>query len=208
MRLFVTGTDTNVGKTIVSAWLCHNLKASYWKPVQSGNTEGFDSKTVSDLSGTEIFPETYSLKAPLSPHLAASLEGIQIDVNKIILPTITPLIVEGAGGVLVPLNDKYTILDLIAHLKIPTLVVAKSTLGTINHTCLTLAALRSHALPVLGVIMNGPLNAYNKQAIEHFGRTKVLAEIEPLISLTKETLSQVPFPSPLHEFLYESSSDQ
>ena len=201
MRLFVTGTDTNVGKTIISAWLCYNLKASYWKPIQSGIIEGFDSKTVSELSGAKIFPETYSLKAPLSPHLAASLEGIQIDLKKMTLPsTNQSLIVEGAGGVMVPLNEEHTILDLIAHLKIPTLVVARSSLGTINHTCLTLEALRSRSLPVLGIVMNGPYNADNKQAIEHFGKTKVLAEIEPLTSLTKQSLTQIPFPPSLYEF--------
>jgi|CryBogDrversion2_2_1035213.scaffolds.fasta_scaffold11385_2 dethiobiotin synthetase len=206
MKFFVTGTDTNVGKTIISAWLCHNLKAAYWKPVQSGTIEGSDSKTISDLSESEIFPEVYSLKAALSPHLAASLEGIQIDLNKITLPTTDkPLIIEGAGGVMVPLNDTHTILDLIGHLKLSTLVVARSTLGTINHTCLTLEALRSLSLPVLGVVMNGPRNTDNKQAIEHFGRTKVLAEIEPLPSLTKQTLAQIPFPPSLHEFFMDPS---
>ncbi|MBY0462723.1 MAG: dethiobiotin synthase [Alphaproteobacteria bacterium] len=200
MRIFVTGTDTNVGKTIISAWLCYNLKASYWKPVQSGTIEGCDSAVASDLSGAEIFPEAYSLKAPLSPHLAASLEGVQIDLNKITPPlTDKPLIIEGAGGVMAPLNNKHTILDLIAQLKAPTIVVARSTLGTINHTCLTLEALRSRSLPVLGVIMNGPKNSDNKEAIEHFGRIKVLAEIEPLTPLTTKTLSQLPFPPSLHE---------
>jgi dethiobiotin synthetase len=207
MGIFVTGTDTNVGKTIISAWLCYNLKASYWKPGQSGAIEGSDSAIVTDLSGAEIFPEAYSLKAPLSPHLAASLEGIQIDLNKITPPlTDKPLIIEGAGGIMAPLNNKHTILDLIGQLKVPTIVVARSTLGTINHTCLTLEALRSRSLPVLGVIMNGPKNSDNKEAIEYFGRTKVLAEIEPLTPLTMKTLSQLPFPPSLHEFLYESHS--
>ncbi|MBY0281313.1 MAG: dethiobiotin synthase [Alphaproteobacteria bacterium] len=202
MRIFVTGTDTDVGKTVVSAWLCYHLKASYWKPVQSGTSEGTDSKTVWDLSKTEIFPETYSLKAPLSPHLAASLEEVQIDLEKINLPkTDKPLIIEGAGGVMAPLNNKHTILDLIEHLKVPTIVVARSTLGTINHTCLTLQALRSRSLLILGVIMNGPQNSDNKEAIEHFGKTKVLAEIEPLRLLTKEAISQIPFPSSLHGLL-------
>lgn len=204
MRIFITGTDTNVGKTVISAWLSYHLKASYWKPVQSGTIEGSDSITVSNLSGATTFQEVYALQAPLSPHLAASMEGIEINLGKIVPPiTDNSLIIEGAGGVLAPLNNKQTILDLIDHLKVPTIVVAKSTLGTINHTCLTLEALRARSLPVLGVIMNGPCNPDNKQAIEHFGKTKVLAEIEPLSVVTKETIARIPFPSYLYEFLYD-----
>lgn len=208
MRFFITGTDTNVGKTIISAWLSYHLKASYWKPVQSGAIEGSDSITVSNLSDTKTLPEAYSLKAPLSPHLAAAMEGIEINLDKIVFPIIdSPLIIEGAGGVLTPLNTQHTMLDLISYLKVPAIVVARSTLGTINHTCLTLDALRSYSIPVAGVIMNGPFNPGNKQAIEHFGKTKVLAEIEPMSLLTKETIASIPFPSNLEEFLYDFCSN-
>lgn len=208
MRVFVTGTDTNVGKTVISAWLSYHLKASYWKPVQSGTVEGFDSKIVLKLADVKIFPEIYSLKAPLSPHLAAAMEGIEINLNKISFPkTNDALVIEGAGGVFVPLNTRQTILDLISYLKVPTIVVARSTLGTINHTCLTLEALRSRSIHIAGVIMNGPLNPDNKQAIEHFGKTKVLAEIEHLPFLTKEIISSIPFPINLEEVLYACSSN-
>lgn len=202
IRLFVTGTDTNVGKTVISAWLAHHLKASYWKPVQSGTMEGFDSETVRQYSEVQTFPETYSLKAPLSPHLAAKLEKVEIDIERFVIPvTDNTLIIEGAGGVHVPLNSRHTMLDLISKLKIPTIVVARSTLGTINHTCLTLEALRVRSIPVIGVIMNGPKNTDNKQAIEHFGKTTVFAEIEHIPELTKEALSKIIFPEGLLEAL-------
>lgn len=194
MKYFVTGTDTNVGKTVVSAWLVHQLGADYWKPIQSGTLEGGDRDVIQDLtglSGDRIHREVYAFKEPLSPHAAAALENIQIDLDKItMLQTDRPLIVEGAGGVLVPLNSSQTMMDLMEKLAIPVIVVARSGLGTINHTCLTLEALRHRQIPIAGVILNGPLNEGNRQAIENYGRVPILAQLEKLPCLSRESLSQ------------------
>jgi dethiobiotin synthetase/malonyl-CoA O-methyltransferase len=205
MRLFITGTDTNVGKTVVSAWLAHHLKADYWKPIQTGCEEDSDSQTVEKLAGlreNQIHPEAYRLKAPLSPHAAASLENISISLDRIIMPkTNNSLIIEGAGGVFVPINKSDLIIDLIYKLQTSVIIVARSSLGTINHTCLTLEALRNRNIPVLGVILNGPLNLLNKAAIGKYGNTKVLAELETFIPLTVETLASHPLPENFNHIL-------
>ena len=193
-RFFVTGTDTEVGKTVVCAILTLGLGGVYWKPVQSGSEEGSDRIWVQQVSGLgeeQFRPEAYALRHPLSPHAAAALEGVHLELERIVLPPVaagTHLIVEGAGGVLVPLNEEHTMLDLMVRLGLPVLVVARSTLGTINHTLLSLEALRQRRVEILGVVLNGPLNPGNRQAIEHFGRTRVLAELEPLTSLNRESL--------------------
>jgi dethiobiotin synthase len=181
--IFVTGTDTGVGKTIISALLCKALNAGYWKPVQSGVIEGTDRHTVADLTKlppSHFYSESYSLREPLSPHAAAEIDGIEIDLHSIRLPSFNQdtLIVEGAGGVLVPLNRSYLMIDLMAQLKLPAIIVARSTLGTINHTLLTLQALRMRSVPVLGVILNGPTNPGNADAISRYGNTQILAQIE------------------------------
>ncbi|OJX72131.1 dethiobiotin synthase [Magnetospirillum sp. 64-120] len=180
--VFVTGTDTGIGKTLVSAWLTHHWRAEYWKPLQTGATEDSDSDTVAALApGARIHPPAHVFQAPLSPHAAARLEGAAIALDGLKLPaTDGPLVVEGAGGILVPLNDTALTVDWVETLGLPVLVVARSGLGTINHTLLTLEALKRRHVPILGVVMNGPPNADNRAAIEHFGGTRVLAEIPPL----------------------------
>jgi len=191
-KIFITGTDTDVGKTIISALLVLGLGARYWKPIQSGTEEPTDAQKIQKMTGLEeeyFLPETYMLKAPLSPHLAARLERVTIDLNEIVLPDIEgPLIVEGAGGVMVPINDRHFMLDLIQKLSLPVLIVARSTLGTINHTLLTVDKLRQAGLEILGVVLNGPQNSGNKEAIEKYGRVNVLAEVEPLPELTQHIL--------------------
>jgi dethiobiotin synthase len=192
MRLFVTGTDTDAGKTVVSAWLCLHTGADYWKPIQSGHPPDRDADTVARLSGARAHPERYLLRAPLSGQDAAKLEGLRIDVADFTLPeTSRPLVVEGAGGVLVPLNESATTLDLMAHLGLPVVVAARSGLGTINHTCLTLMALRSRSLRIAGVILSGPPNPANREAIEHFGGAPVLAEIPRLDPLNRAGLERI-----------------
>ncbi|OGR35166.1 MAG: dethiobiotin synthase [Desulfovibrionales bacterium GWA2_65_9] len=199
MRVFVTGTDTGVGKTVASAWLCLHTGADYWKPVQTGHspTTGADrdADEVARLSGARIHPERYLLRLPRSPHEAAALEGLRLGLDDFVLPQTTkrPLVIEGAGGVLVPINEDETMLDLMARLAAPVLVVARTGLGTINHTCLTLQALRAHALPVLGVILCGEPDCEesgqaNAEAIERFGHVRVLGRIPPLTPLTREAL--------------------
>jgi dethiobiotin synthase len=185
---FVTGTDTNVGKTVVSACLAVAWNASYWKPVQTGLAEDpGDTATVAALAGLaadRVLPPVYAFRAPLSPHAAAAAEHAAIDLDTIARPaTSRVLIVEGAGGVLVPLNSSTLMIDLIDRLGLPTILVARSTLGTINHTLLSLEALRARRLAIAGVVMNGPPDAGNRSTIERYGRVRVIAElprVEPL----------------------------
>ncbi len=186
--VFVTGTDTNVGKTVVAACLAAAWGAAYWKPIQTGIAEDpGDSATVTtlaELPPDRVLPPAYTFKAPLSPHAAAAAERATIDLDAISLPSIPSfLVVEGAGGILVPLNRSVLMIDLIRKLDLPAVLVARSTLGTINHTLLSLGALRARQVPILGVVMNGPPDAGNRRAIEQFGRARVLAElprVEPL----------------------------
>lgn len=175
--LFVTGTGTDVGKTVAAACLVRALDADYWKPVQSGLSSANDAAEVERLTGlppTRNHPFVYALQAPLSPHEAARLEGVVIEMDRFVLPVTTrPLVVEGAGGLLVPLNTQDLMIDLIVRLGLPVVLVGLSGLGTINHTLLSLEALRQRKVPVLGVILNGPANAANRAAIERHGRIPV-----------------------------------
>lgn len=192
--IFVTGTDTNVGKTIVSAMLMLGLKARYWKPIQSGIQETTDSQWIQSATGlpnNHFLSERFKLSQPLSPHAAAKIDGVKIELDAFELPDFdssSPLIVEGAGGLMVPLNSKCLIIDLIDKLQIPVLLVARSTLGTINHTLLSLAQLRQRGIPILGVVMNGPHNPSNREAIEHYGQVSVLGELGILPQLDRDTL--------------------
>ncbi|WP_370260628.1 dethiobiotin synthase [Limnobacter sp.] len=199
--VFVTGTDTGIGKTIASAWLCHHWQADYWKPVQSGTEDGTDSATVATLAQCEVHPEAYRLSAPLSPHQSAALDGVNIELKQFVLPKADRLVVEGAGGCMVPLNWQHTLIDLMQHLALPVLLVARSGLGTINHTCLSVQALRTAKVPVLGVLMMGPANAANRQAIEHFAKTPVLAELPHWRSVGTNALANHPMPIGLRQAL-------
>jgi len=184
-RLFVTGTDTGVGKSYVSALLAVGLTATYWKPVQSGaETDADWLRCVTGLPAERLWPESYLLRAPLSPHEAARREGVQIAMGSFALPDCKRLVVEGAGGVMVPLNDKHLMIDLIAELALPVLVVARSELGTINHTLLTLQQLRQRDCSILGVVVNGPANEANCRAIAEYGKVRVLAEIDQRVDLS------------------------
>lgn len=182
-RFFVTGTDTGVGKTVVCALLAAGLKTNYWKPVQSGSVEGLDSETVRTLAGLEhsmIVPEAYVFQKPVSPHLAAEMEGVRIDFEQLnLLNKPADLIIEGAGGLMVPLCENVLILDLIDKLALPVLIVARNTLGTINHTLLTVETLKNADLDIMGVVLNGVRNDAHVKTIEHFGKVPVLAQLEP-----------------------------
>jgi dethiobiotin synthetase len=193
-RLFITGTDTGIGKTVISAMIVKGLGASYWKPVQSGLEGVTDTDRVLEMTGLpkkHFYPETYRLGLPLSPHASAAREGIRIDLNAFQVPEDPDpghLIIEGAGGVLVPLNERHFMLDLMIRLESPILLVASSSLGTINHTLLSLKQLRRSGLNVFGVVMNGPMNPGNREAIEYYGNVTVLAEVEPLPAMDPENL--------------------
>lgn len=193
-RFFVTGTDTEIGKTVTSALLCAALDAIYWKPIQTGSREGTDRATVMRIAGLSrerTIPEAYCFAPPVSPHLAARLAEKHIDLRRIImprLPTCENLIVEGAGGVLVPINKKELMRDLMRRLRLPVLLVARSSLGTINHTLLSIAALRGAPLQFRGVVMVGAPNKENRKAIERYGDAQVVGIIPPLPKLNRATL--------------------
>ena len=186
--LFVTGTDTGVGKTVLSAALLLRYpEASYWKPIQTGPDD--DTTEVRRLTGGRVIDAGIRLPDPVSPHLAAQRVEMPIDLDPLVSQVhTTPMIAEGAGGVLVPVNDAQTMADLMTMLGLPVIVAARTTLGTINHTLLTLEALRARKLRIAGVVMIGQCDADNRAAIEHYGRVAVLAEMPRFDPLTRESL--------------------
>lgn len=200
MRVFISGTGTNVGKTLVSSWLCLHLKADYFKPIQTGSLLGMDSQTVRQLSSAKIHKEIYVYEDPVSPHIASKS---QINLEQIKLPASDRLIVEGAGGLLVPINEKFFMIDLIKTLNLPVILVASSLLGTINHTLLSLEALTARDIKVLGIIVSGEINRANCEALEFYGRTKVLAQIPHLEVINKSVLSKIEIPQILQQSLNE-----
>lgn len=193
-RFFVTGTDTGVGKTVVSALLCAALDAIYWKPIQTGTREGTDRDAVMRMAGLSrerTLAECYRFGPPVSPHLASRRAGVRIELRKIAMPRLEAgeaLIVEGAGGVLVPINAREFMADLMAHVGLPVVVVSRSALGTINHTLLSLAALRAARVEVRGVVMSGKKNEENRKAIERYGKVQVIGIVPPLGLIDRATL--------------------
>ena len=184
----VTGTDTDVGKTVFAAALTAHLDGWYWKPVQAGLDDGGDAQRVARLSGLapdRILPEAYRLTTPCSPHRAAAIDGVELDFDRLALPEPRPLVVEGAGGVLVPLTDSVLMADLFADWALPAIIVARTTLGTINHTLLSIEALRARGIAIWGVAFVGEGNADSEQTIcrigkvRHLGRLPVLDPLEP-----------------------------
>lgn len=190
----ICGTDTNVGKTVLSSLLmAANDDLTYWKPIQSGLEEETDSEVVQRLSGCareRILPEAYRLQQPLSPHLSARLDGVTIDPERLHLPVTQPLIVETAGGVLVPITNDLLQIELIKRWKLPVLIAARTTLGTINHTLLTITALRSHNILIAAVVLIGEPNEENRAAIEQYGDVRVAATIPPLSTIDRNTLRE------------------
>lgn len=188
-RYVVTGTDTGIGKTVVAAGLAQALGARYWKPVQAGLDEGTDRDTVAALSGCEVLPESYRLVTPCSPHQAATIDGVTIDPARLALPTGDgPLVVEGAGGVLVPLSEDLLYADLFARWGLPVVLVARTALGTINHSLLSIEALRSRGVPIAGIAFVGDENAETERVICAIGQVRRLGRLPWLDPLNAETL--------------------
>ena len=200
-HVFITGTDTGIGKTVCSAWLCKHWQADYWKPVQSGLEGATDSERVAELSAAFVHPEVHRCAAPMSPHQAAELENTKIQLADFHMPETERLVIEGAGGCMVPLNWRDTMLDLMKHLNTCALLVARSGLGTINHTCLSLQALKQHGVPVLGVVMIGETHNANKEAIEHFGEVPVLAELPYLPQINAHQIEGLDMPERIQRSL-------
>ncbi|MGX9120383.1 dethiobiotin synthase [Mesorhizobium sp. BHbsci] len=193
VQIVVTGTDTGVGKTVFAAGLTDLLDGIYWKPVQSGTCEETDSEVVSllaDLPAARVLPEAWRLRQPLSPHLAAKLDGVEIDAQALSLPaTDRPLVVEGAGGLMVPLNRRVLYIDVFARWNAPVVLCARTTLGTINHTLLSVEALRSRSIPLLGIAFVGDRMVDTQKTIAEMGKVRVLGRLPLLESLTPSTLS-------------------
>ncbi|MEX0646515.1 MAG: dethiobiotin synthase [Balneolaceae bacterium] len=194
-KIFVTGTDTGIGKTVISSLLVSGLDAGYWKPVQSGTVPHTDTefvRKVTELNEEYFYPESYRLSEPLSPHAAAKIDGVQIKTDQVQVPEFTQnhLVIEGAGGLIVPLNDKDMIIDLIKRLNIPVLLVARSGLGTLNHTLLSIEALRSRGIELWAVVLNGERNTSNEEAIRYYGETDRLISVGPLANLNPQTLKE------------------
>jgi dethiobiotin synthase len=199
--LFVTGTDTGVGKTVVCAALMHRYRPAalvrYWKPIQTGIEQDDDTRDVVTLGGcqaTEVFARGIRLRRPLSPHLAARLNETTISIESLIHeiesePEHYRWIIEGAGGVLVPVNDRHTMADLMVQVGLPVIVAARSGLGTINHTLLTIEALRHRHLHVAGVVLVGERHGDNRVAIEQYGSVAVVGEMPRFAELTPAALA-------------------
>jgi dethiobiotin synthetase len=191
-RIVVTGTDTGIGKTVFAAGLAGALDGVYWKPIQAGVEEETDRATVLRLSGLSperILPEAYRLRTPASPHLAAERDGIVIDPAALVLPdTDRPLVVEGAGGLMVPLNRKVTYIDLMARWNARVVLCARTTLGTINHSLLSVEALRTRGIAIAGIVFIGDENQQSERIIAELGQVRHLGRLPYLDPLTGPSL--------------------
>jgi dethiobiotin synthetase len=192
--IVITGTDTGIGKTVFSAGLAGLLDGFYWKPVQSGLDEETDSEAVARLSGLpagRVLPEVYRLRMPLSPHRSAEIDGVAIEAAKLSLPDLPgPLIIEGAGGLMVPLNRQTKFIDIFREWQLPVILCARTALGTINHTLLTIEALRARAIPLLGIAFIGEEMVDSQRTIAEFGNVRQLGRLPYLNPLTPKTLRE------------------
>jgi dethiobiotin synthetase len=191
--IVVTGTDTDVGKTVFCAGLTRFLDGTYWKPVQAGLADETDAQIVrrlAELPAERVLPEAWALRTPASPHLAAEIDGVEIDPDALALPASDrPLIVEGAGGLMVPLTRGTLLIEVIARWGAPVVLCARTRLGTINHTLLSIEALRRRAIPLLGVAFVGDAHAENERIIGSLGKVTVLGRLPHLDPLTPEALA-------------------
>ena len=188
--IVVTGTDTDVGKTVFAAALAGALGARYWKPVQAGLDPRADVDSVAMLSGARILPEAYRLTTPCSPHRAAEIDGVTIAPARLALPDVDgPLVVEGAGGVLVPITPDLLFADLFARWAKPVVLVARTGLGTINHSLLSIEALRSRGIPIRGIAFIGDEQPDSEATIARLGQVKRLGRLPRLDPLDAGTLA-------------------
>lgn len=191
--IVVTGTDTDVGKTVFAAALTQAIGATYWKPVQAGLSDGTDRDTVARLAALpseRLLPEAYRLATPCSPHLAAELDGVEIDPARLAPPTVPgPLVIEGAGGALVPVTRDLLYADLFARWGHPVVIVARTGLGTINHSLLTIEALRARGVPILGIAFCGEAVPDSEATIASLGGVARLGRLPRLEPLTSATLA-------------------
>jgi len=192
---FITGIGTEVGKTLASAIVTQALEADYWKPVQAGELDSSDSMKVQSLINNDtskFHPEGYRLNHPMSPHAAAERDGVEIDISSFEMPrTDNHLVIEGAGGLLVPLNKKNTILDLIANLKCEVILVSRHYLGSINHTLMSIELLKQRNIPIKGILFNGNENKDTESIIKEMTGIEVLGRIDELEDLNKAVINSI-----------------
>lgn len=192
--LIICGTGTDVGKTIISALLVQGLGGIYWKPIQSGLDEDGDTGRVCrllKLPSSRWIPEAYKFQAPVSPHWAAEKEGQLIDQKRLEIPVVNrPLIVETAGGLMVPLTRHLLQIDQLQYWQLPILLVARTELGTLNHTLLSLEALKTRNIPVIGLFLNGPDHLDNPTTLEQFGNIPIIGKLPPMREITSESLTK------------------
>jgi dethiobiotin synthetase len=191
LRIVVTGTDTNIGKTVFAAALAGALRAAYWKPIQAGSLDRTDSDILRSLSGLphdKVLDEAYRLATPCSPHQAAEIDQVSIDCDRLELPDVDPLVVEGAGGLLVPITRRVLLADFLAHWQVPAVLVARTQLGTINHSLLSIEALRSRGIPILGIAFVGDANPDSEETICALGDVKRLGRLPLLKRLDSASL--------------------
>jgi dethiobiotin synthetase len=193
--LFIAGIDTGVGKTIISAILTEKLGADYWKPVQSGDLDSSDTQKVKSLVSnpkTKFHQEAYRLSQPFSPHKSASLDGIRIDLEKIELPrTDNQLIIEGAGGLMVPLNEQDLLIDVIKKFEAEVILVSKNYLGSINHTLLSIEILKMKNIPLKAIVFNGEPDSYSEQLILNRSGITSYAKVLLIKDLNKESIIKI-----------------
>jgi len=194
MQLVICGTDTDIGKTVVSSLFVQGLDAIYWKPIQSGLEDGGDTEQVCkllNLPENRYLPEKYKFKAAVSPHWSAEKENRLIQPEKMHVPILSQnLIVETAGGVMVPLTRNFLQIDLLQKWMLPIILVARSGLGTLNHTLLTIEALRRRKIPILGIILNGDLHEDNPKTLEQFGNIPVIAQLPQFKNISAKSLHE------------------
>jgi dethiobiotin synthetase len=191
--IVVTGTDTDIGKTVFAAGLTLALGARYWKPVQAGLADGSDAASVAalDVPADRILPEAYRLTTPCSPHLAAEIDSVTIDPERLALPNVDgPLVVEGAGGVMVPVTRDLIFADLFARWGKPVVLVARTGLGTINHSLLSIEALRRRGVPILGIAFVGDAVEDSEATIARLGDVRRLGRLPHLSPLNAATLAE------------------
>lgn len=193
MKIFITGIDTNVGKTVVSAIVARALKMDYWKPIQCGDLKNSDTMTVKKLTGGlfHYHPETYRLKTPASPHLSAKIEKVQIKLADFQLPKAERLLIEGAGGLMVPINEEGDmIIDIARKFDTKVILVSKNYLGSINHTLMSCQLLNSYGLETIGIIINGDADEESEKIITEISGVPILGHVDTTKKLSKKFIDK------------------
>ena len=195
LKFIICGTDTDVGKTLISSFFVRGLKSFYWKPIQSGIETETDSQSILRLSGIKkekILKEAYIFEKPVSPHWAAEIDGKKIDINLLNLPKIDgSIVIETAGGLMVPITRNFLQIDQIRKWNLPVIIVCRSSLGTLNHTLLSIEALKKRNIKILGLIINGEKHLDNPKTLRKFSKLPIIAEFPRLNNIDKNNLDRL-----------------